>query len=76
MIWQNTFHPKNAQWEAIMKYANLHSEYASNLAMIKALKWHMDACDISDPRNNKGFVIPDLVCPILAYLVEDCWCKR
>jgi 2-keto-4-pentenoate hydratase len=60
-----------------MKYANLHSEYASNLAMIKALKWHMDACDIiSDPRNNKGFVIPDLVCPILAYLVEDCWCKR
>ena len=38
---------------------------------IKALKWHIDACDMSDP-----FVIPDLVYPILAYLVEDCWGKR
>ena len=38
---------------------------------IKALKWHIDACDMSDP-----LVIPDLVYPILAYLVEDCWGKR
>ncbi len=52
------FHAKNAEGEALNKYANLESEQAGNLAKIKTLKWRIDAWDMISP-----FVIPDFIDP-------------
>jgi hypothetical protein len=64
------FHAKNAEGEASNKSANLHSEYAGNLAKIKTLKQCMGAWDMTSP-----FVIPDYIDPY-AISVEDCWGDR
>ncbi len=64
------FHAKNAEGESSNKYANLQSEYASNLSKIMNFKRLIDAWDMSDP-----FVIPTLIDPD-AISVEDCWAER
>jgi hypothetical protein len=42
------FHAKNAEGESSNTYANLQSKYATNFAMIKNFKHHMDTWDMSD----------------------------
>ncbi len=64
------FHAKNAEGEALNKYANLQSEYPGNLAKIKTLKRRIDAWDMISP-----FFIPDFVDPY-ALSVDDCWGDR
>jgi hypothetical protein len=60
------FYAKNAEGEALNKYANLQSKYAGNLAK-KTLKQHMNAWDMISP-----LIIPNLVDPY-ALSIEDCW---
>jgi hypothetical protein len=54
------FHAKNAEGEALNKYANLQSEYAGNLSKINTLKRHMDVGPQSGMNPKPILGLPDL----------------